>query len=249
MTSLDKAKRFLADKTRAIALAALPLAALVAISATPAKATIVGINLNFGSPGNCVVASTPGNGSVAGTCTAASISQPSGPNGLKIYTGSDPLFNVITSTLNPGSGEAFGAILSTTGLLTGTYFGSLPIAYDFTTKSGANPLTGINFVLQISLNNGVNYQTLASLPSTTLSHTTGTGSLTLAGSYGTNYILQAIFQYTNTSYPGSVPSFTVFVPTNSLDVNPALSSIPEPSAFFLVIPGLGVLALARRKRA
>ena len=165
MNSLDKAKRFLADKTRAIALAALPLAALVAISATPVKATLVS-SLSFGAPGNCtVIASSAGNGSVAGTCSSASISQPSGPNGVKIYTGSDPQFNVVTSSYF-GSGGNFGAILSTTGLLTGTYNGSLPIAYDFTTKSGANPLTGINFVLQISLNNGSTYQTLASLPST-----------------------------------------------------------------------------------
>jgi len=142
------------------------LAALVAISVTPVRATTVS-NLTFGAPVDCSVSSI-GPGSATGNCSSASISQPSGPNGVKLYTGIDPQFNVVTATSsNGGIFPGYGVSLTTVGSLNGNFTGNLPVAYGFTTKSGAAPLIGINFVLQISLDNETTFQPLVNLASTT----------------------------------------------------------------------------------
>src|SRR5437762_14196662 len=79
MTSLERAKRFLQNKTRALALTAAPLAVL-AVAAVPANAGIAQLQFNTAS---CAVSAN--GGSPTGSCTDTTLgTMPNGVNGLHL---------------------------------------------------------------------------------------------------------------------------------------------------------------------
>ncbi len=135
MTSLDRAKRFISQHGKAIALTIVPLAGL-AVTATPAKA---GAPTGF-SVGTCTV-SLIGSGSSAGGCSGSSdgIDPANSLLGVKLYGASG---SSAPSATNNGQSAFFGVDIQETGTASLTGLSSLPVSWDFSaTSSDGHALT------------------------------------------------------------------------------------------------------------
>jgi hypothetical protein len=247
MTSMERAKRFLSQKSRAIAVTIVPLAGL-AISQTPAMASAA--PLTALTPGTCSVTPTSTYGaSVSGDCTDVQESAPdsTGLLGIKMYTTNSSFApNPITATAF--SGGTFAMDISASGGVNGAVFaGTIPVSWDFTLSSsdGGNLAYLLTYTLTgpgVVLNEG----NLGNFNVTSGSTISGTDSMTYSGPIGvTGWAIQ--LQVQEAAALGTAPSITVNVPTNSVDFAPAAAT-PEPASLFLFGGGLAGLLLRRFRR-
>jgi hypothetical protein len=219
MSSLERAKQFLAQKATRLALGVVPLAAL-AVSAVPAQASTIfqtGETCSVVGSGTCSVSQT---GAVGGNPQANWVA----------LTGSG------TSTSSSGSQILdFDAIGTDAGTLTA---GSVPVYWNFTLNPSSGSTVYWTVEETINFSSGGFTEIIVDGNSSAPGQVTGTDSITIFGAIDvTGYEIQL-----NTN--GSTP-YTVNIPAGSLDLNPG--GVPEPATLILVA-GAGALLLLRRKK-
>lgn len=232
MTSLDRAKRFLAARTAKLALTAIPLA--VAIPAAFGQGTT---GFNFNTSSGCSVTSG------TGSCNVEQLSS----------TGGNPLGNwvdVYTNGLvSPSSGSL---ILVTNSANASGSFASdetIPVAWDFTLSpiprgEQAQTTFSTTGTPDVPLEWFVNgsptlTQNLGSLSGGTY---TGASSFTISGGTTLSSYQIAMVLTNDFNYNLSVPEGT------SIDLNSVAAS-PEPASFLLAGAGLfGLLHRFRRRK-
>jgi hypothetical protein len=237
MSSVERAKRFLQNKSRTIALTVVPLASLTGIAA-PAHASTLSFtpstcSANPSGGGNLIVdpnVPTP-------SCTTTQL--PTGADGvagLKMYgtASMQALFDTYL-TIN----------ITTGGTATGTGGAVIPVSYDFTLTNTSASL----------MNWDVYFDVAGDLNDASGSASGMSNGGTITGSFmvdtstiGSAYEYVLHVEATDTSALGG-DIFTLSVPQNSIDVNPApASSTPEPASFSLIGLALAPLAWWKRRR-
>ena len=251
MTSLDRAKHFLSNKSRAIAITIVPLAAL-AISQTPARASVGDSPLTAFTPGNCGVSALGSNVNVSsgGACVdvAQSGADSGGLLGVKVYS-ADSLESLEPSPISAfsGSGGTFGLAIIASGGTTGNVFsGSIPVSWDFsvTTSDGGNFAYALTYTIFGSPGNSFSTGNLT-FTNTSGSTISGTNSISLPSGTVDNYFVELEVEEQTTCCSKAL---TLDVPTNSLDLAPAAAT-PEPGSVFLFGSGFAGLLLRRFRRA
>jgi hypothetical protein len=249
MTSLDRANRFLSNKSRAIALSIVPLAGL-AISYTPAAAS-VSDQLTAFNPGRCVVSATVANVSVTGdNCADAAQGAPDsgGLLGVKVYSENSSFESSPISAFS-SSGGTFGLEIFASGGTTGnTFGGTIPVSWDFsvTTGDGGDFAHQLFYDISGSPDNSFSTGSLSSFTNASGSTISGTNSLNLSTGTiitGGYEIELRVAESTNCCSK----SLTVNVPTNSLDLAPSTAT-PEPGSVFLFGSGFAGMLLRRFRR-
>jgi hypothetical protein len=233
MSSLDRAKKFLASKARILALAVVPLAAVTDVAqAAP---------LTFSSSG-CSVNSL-NNGQVAsGSFCEVNLGTGGvdGINSIAVFGGGFVNFS-------PFEGSNYGIEFSATGSGDGgeSPSGILPLAWDFSIGDAFNT-TNLNWYLQFIFwgagSGSYFYATSGS----------GTGQfkgstvmeIASSGINAWNVSLQITGDVTEVLSGGG---FAVDIPPGTtLDVNPVGDAVPEPSSLLLALPA-GAFLLVRRR--
>jgi hypothetical protein len=225
MDSLERAKRFLTRKGSRLALTVLPLAAL-AIAAPAAKAATT--TLISGS--NCVVST--GTGACA-TAQEAAIGGNTGLNWVGLFT---------SGGVSSSGGQL---MLTATGGVTGSEAflasGNVPVAWDFNILPlSVDPTVDWTLTFQINFSGGGSSTFTTSANSATGDTIQGSGSISTSG--GT------VDGYSISLHAGGPSDFQIDIPNaTTLDLNPPLSAVPEPSSL-LVISVAGALMILRRKK-
>jgi hypothetical protein len=237
MTSLDRAKRFLASKARTLALTAVPLATLVAV-APPAKAGPVVFNT-----GTCSATAT-GSSSVSGTPSCGNsllVTMPNGANGLHL--------NGNVSAISNSGGTSFGAVLDWSGAAnSGSFTGSMPVTWNFTvgfTPAGiaATPIATYSWTLDFWFNTrSIHLQETGS--GAVSAPFQGSDSVPFNNTFVFNW--EAQLTATRTSV-NSGETLSLTVPNSSVDINPAVA-VPEPASLLLMTSGLGYILWRKRRR-
>lgn len=253
MTSLDRAKRFLAQKTRVIAAGIVPLAGLV-VSQTPAQAVQPTFNT-----GSCSWTTTGQASFASGGCVseqAGSVDPTSGILGMKLLTTND--LEPFAFTQSP-SGGTFGINLSGSGRQTGVspFTGTIPVLWDFTAT--ASDGGSMAYTLTYTLTNPPAQQPIGGdilvAPALTETGTAQSGVAVTGSDAFANLNGQNIFGYSislsisevrNTSIGQSI---TLNIPENSLDLAAtATAPAPEPGTIALLGGGLIGLGFLRRHK-
>jgi len=249
MNSLDRARRFLANKATKLALTAVPLAALTTIVAPPARAGAID---TFGatasatfSVGTCGVVPTFGSGSCSGGQTAAA--------------GGDPNANWIdfssTTTLFPNTGGTLKVAITGTGTGSVAANAVIPVSWDFivssnntespSTSDGINALSEndtANATVTFNIMDGGSTDTFTKSIDNILYGTEvpGSGSITVSGGSVTGYSISLEVDGINQNFDVTIPG------GKTLSLNPA--GAPEPASGLL--GGLGLLGafLLKRRR-
>jgi len=231
MTSLDRAKRFLAARTAKLALTAIPLA--MAIPAALGQTGTAGFSFNTSS--GCSV--SPGSGS----CSAGQVSS----------TGGNPLGNWVdiftNGVVSPSGG---GLTIATNQGASGsvTTDESIPVSWDFTLSqippTNPPPLQTTFSeadTFDVSLEWFVNGDEVLKEDLGNLSGGTymGASSFTISGGTTFSSYRLAMVLTNDTNYNLDVPGGT------SMDLN-SVTATPEPASFLLT--GAGLLGLLRRFR-
>ena len=225
MDSLERARRFLARRTSRLALTVLPLAAL-AITAPAAKADTT--TLATGS--NCVVDTGTG---ACGTTQEAAIGGNTGLNWVGLFS---------SGSLSSSGGQLF---LTATGGVSGSEAflasGNVPVAWDFNISPlPQDPAVDWTLTFQVNFSGGGSSTFSTGANSATGDTVQGSGSISTSG--GT------VDGYQITLHAGGPSDFQINIPNAStLDLNPQLSAVPEPSSL-LVISAAGALMILRRKK-
>ncbi len=238
MTAVERAKRFLKDKSRAIAMTAIPLSALVAISA-PAKADIV-----FNT-GGCQVSATNGTLSGGSACTLNGLPASNGITGLKL-SGS----GTVTA---PNSGAGITLFFGNSGgTASGAFTGNIPIDFAFSATDSNNNL--IDWTLEFLFNGpssgsfSVNSSTLGFNPISGSGTVSGSGLISAVNAVAnSSWFLQLMVNVDN---PGTNvangETLSVTVPTGSIDIN-GQSAVPEPSTWSMIATAAAGLLFWRRR--
>lgn len=226
MTSVDRAKRFLQNKARTLALTAAPLAALVSV-APPAKAGPV---LSFTSI-SCSGSGTNLIGPPTGSCSGSLM--PPASNGVNGVTLNGDMIGTISV-----SGSAFSTQIGWFGSTNGGAFtGWFPLAWNFNILSSSGG--AVNWTLIFNFNG----------PGGAVVMESGSGAVATGTDRAT---LSGVVTSWDVTLTGSVPcnvcsdtTVEVSVPAGgSVDVN----VVPEPSMLALFSPVLGFLLLRRRRK-
>jgi MYXO-CTERM domain-containing protein len=245
MTSVERARRFIQARGKAIAMTIAPLAMIAVAASQPVRAA----NVVVFSPEGCDVTFDGSFGQPVKDCGTTPIPGfQNNANGLKL-TG--------TATVQAVSG-GFGSIsFDYWGTANeGTPQGSLPLHWDFTVGSQQIPaaappgLSSGSFSLEYSFNDG-SFSRFESGGLTfnsdcgdyACAHITGDDFFPVDGavnSYSVSLAIQGYF------LPGSFVQVTI--PGNSIDLNAQQGETPEPASIALGATGLLGLALSRLRR-
>jgi hypothetical protein len=234
MSSLDRAKKFLANKARTLALAVVPLAAATSeIQAAPLVLSTQGVN--------CTVTPYQAFTNSGSFCSVTSngIGQVDGINWVSIFGNSSVMYAGGEDNYYEVSFYAQGS--ADQGESPSQF---LPVSYDFTVgESFGNEV--ISWELMIALldasSGGYTYSVSGS----------GTGRFTGAGII--NFGSLPIMRWNASLRVGALAlsneaGFFVDIPSGStLDLNP-VSGVPEPSTWMLALTGGACLLLRRRVR-
>jgi hypothetical protein len=233
MSSLDRAKKFLASKARTLALAVVPLAAATStIEAAPLQLSASGCQVNsIGSFSS-------------GFCTTSSVN-PGGVDGINwiqifgdgyAYSFSGGSFGIQFSAFGSGDGGD-----SPSGLM--------PLAWDFTI-SDAFDTQDISYYLSFEFfdNNSGSY--FHSESGSGLGRVTGKYSLAIPNSGIISWSVNLVVQGTTMNGEFSEgSSFFVDIPEGTtIDLNPVDATVPEPSSLLLALPGGAYILLRRRRK-
>ncbi|MDP9054898.1 MAG: PEP-CTERM sorting domain-containing protein [Acidobacteriota bacterium] len=241
MKSLNRAKRFISQNTRAIALTIVPLAGLT-VGSIPGQAFVKAVQ-GFNATGTCSVSGI-GGASVSGTCaeTSNGLDPSTGLVGVKVYGDNSDLEPTAV-----GSG-IFGVDITATGTANVSgYVGAIPVSWDFTTSftgSGIPATYQITYSLYGTTPTGLGLDG-AILPTATFTSalSSGTGSLLLSGQTITSYSIDLKVTEFGTG------TLSVNIPTNSLDIDSATAAAtPEPASVLLLGTGLAGMLLRRFRR-
>jgi len=247
MTSIERARRFIQARGKAIAMTIAPLAVIAIAASQPARASNV---LVFGS-GGCNVTETGVLAQPLADCSATPIPGfQNNANGVKltgsaevgIYSGG---FGSLTFEM---TGQANGGIPQ----------GILPVSWDFTVGTNnqisAASIGGGSYSLLYTLNSG----SFSRAESGGLTFDTPCGDFTCAHITGADYIGAdgPVYSYdvslTISGYFNARSFLQVTIPNNSVDLNPQAAQVttPEPASMALGLSGLLGLAFAgfRRRR-
>lgn len=234
MNSLERAKRFLAQKASRLALTMLPLAAL-ALSTSPAKASATLAS------GVCAV--TDG----LGTCTDTTATG-GGNTGLN---------TIEVSTIEPAFSNINTLDFLSLGAASGSASGEVPVSWDFVLLNApADPTVSWN--ITFTLRNGTGgsaqlYQfTQTGSGSTSALGTvvSGSGFISIPSGGGNDLTAWAINLNSNSPFGFDTDTnYSIDIPADATLVlnSPANSSVPEPSTLLLMLPGAALL-LRRKKR-
>jgi hypothetical protein len=228
MTSLDRARRYLSNKTTAIAIVAVPLASV----AIPPSATAGSLTL---SSFNCIQSTSGGGGTTVSDCNATQL--PAGTNdvlGVKMF-GSG-------TVTDPFSGYS-DLLFTTQGDASGTFAGDVPVSYDFTITN-SDPDTVLSWdVYFAAFTTSAGTQSGDANGTTTGGEITGSFNVPLNGTFD-GFVLH--LDVNENAAPGD--SFTVDIPDNSIDVNNAAEvATPEPRLGLFAAALLGSFGWARHR--
>jgi hypothetical protein len=232
MNLLQRAKRFLANKTSRLAFAAMPLAVL-AISTVPLHAGSIGGELSTGP--NCTV--TP---SGAGSCSSF----------LQSLQGGDPFLNwVAMSGSTNGSFLGGGAIFTVSGSAEGILpAGSIPVSWDFSTQSISIGDIGVQRNINVDWTVTFTLDTSNGDPTFSMSGVTPVGTEVTGSGILTNPGIGNLTGYSISLLTNAGFDYSVDIPAGtSLDLN-TLNATPEPGTFALFLSGAGALLFLRRKK-
>jgi hypothetical protein len=249
MTSIERARRFIQARGKAIALTIVPLAAIAIAASQPARAATV---LVFNS-GGCNVTSTGVLAEPVSECYATPIPGfQNNANGVKL-TGSG---NV--SVVSGGFGSVTFEISGTANGGVPGPLGVLPVSWDFTVAQlqgeqnlpAASQSGSLSYSLNYSLNSGSFSRTESGSLSfddsscfiAACSHIMGTDTIGVDGpvfGYDISLTIQGTFSQ------GSV--LFLSIPGNSVDLNPTAGT-PEPASMALGLSGLLGIAFAGFRR-
>ncbi len=233
MTSIERARRFLQNKSRAIALTTVPLACLAVLPSPLVSSAVFEL-----AP---CVPTTSGGSSFSGiTCATSQLPEGAiGVTGVKLTGGGTAV-----------SAGGFTDILFTTqGTATGSFTGDVPVSYDFTiTDPSGDPVDWDVYFSAFGDPNSPSNS--ADGVATATGEIQGSFNVALDGSALSQYVLHLNVYFGGQSNPGD--SFTVSIPDNSIDVNPVpvSSAVPEPntlSLFASALASLGFVIWFRRK--
>lgn len=231
MTSLERAKHFLAKKASRLALAVVPIAA-VAISTSSAKAGAV-----LPSNDGCFVVGS----STSGSCSSFQQGAVGGNSQMNWIAMAG------SGIMDGSSGGSMTFVVSGSAATGSITSGSIPVAWDFslTDVDGVNPsvtwtVTFTALILTPTFETET--FTLNGTAPTGGAPITGSGSFMVPGGTVDGYVIEL-----QTSSSGE---FGVSIPGEStldFNVGSTASSVPEP-ATLLLAPSAGVLLFLRRKR-
>jgi hypothetical protein len=234
MSSLDRAKQFLQNKTRTLALTVVPFAALIALT-PPAKASVLSFN-----PSTPTLTQTAPSGSFV-TSNLSSVA-------LGVLNGVSGVAGSGNGTLTNGISGSWNMIFDLAGSAnSGSFVSPIPVdwLFNFTSSSGA-----VSWALSFKLNGS----TVALIPSPDAVSGTifGGPQQQIAGTALIPVIAGPItsydFQLQISTLGTTLGTYTLDIPAGStLDINP-VSSTPEPSAFLLAAPGLALLLVKSRRK-
>jgi hypothetical protein len=235
MSSLDRAKQFLQNKTRTLALSVVPFAALVALT-PPAKATTVVFN-----PATPTLTASSPSGSLV-TSNLSSVA-------LAVFNGVSGVAGSGNGTLTNGSSGSWTISFDMAGSANGVSMAApIPVDWLFNFTSSTN--SSFPWALTLNLNGSPVTLTPSPDPVSGVmfgpdSHqVSGTALIPLQEGLINSYDL--LLKISDSSV--TTGTFTLDVPAGStLDINP-VGAAPEPSAFFLAAPALGLLLLRLRQK-
>jgi hypothetical protein len=236
MSSLERAKRFLAEKTSRLALSVVPLAAL-AVSAVPAHAEVT-FNVGSGSGnGNCSVSA-----SFMGSGSCSSFQQSA--------TGGNVFANWVAiqgnGSMSSASGGSIDFAVNSGGASGVLASGTIPISWDFLLDSSSSGSVAWSVLFRVSFSGGGS-DSFSMSGSTSL---TGLSSVEVVGSgaitIGTGGSVDGYAIALDTNTFGTGIPYSVDIPDGSLDLN-SPAPAPEPATLFLV-PAAGALLFLRRKK-
>jgi hypothetical protein len=235
MSSLDRARQFLQNKTRTLALSVVPFAALVSLT-PPAKATTLVFN-----PATPTLTAVSQSGSLV-TSNLSSVA-------LAVFNGVSGVAGSGNGTLTNGTSGSWTMAFDMAGSVSGgAIIAPIPVdwLFNFTSDVSSTFSWGLNLKL-----NGSSVPLTPSPDPVSGSYfgfgthqISGTALIPAVEGLITSYDLLLQISDSGTT----VGTFTLDVPAGStLDINP-VGAAPEPSAFFLATPALGLLLLRSRRK-
>jgi len=229
MSSLERAKRFVAQKAWRLALVVVPLAALT-VSTGSAKAT----TLTFNPGSNCFASGDGETGSCQTVQEAA--------------TGGNPAANWVAMTGSATQSSSSGGAVNFTvsgSTNNGTIgAGTIPVAWNFSfgQVSVTDPTVNWTLLFQLEGSVGAYFETSGS--TSTGDTVTGNGVITIPTSGTVSLYLINLLTSSSGEYTLTVPG------SATLDLNPlAPAGVPEPATLFLLGPAAGALLLLRRRKS
>jgi hypothetical protein len=245
MTSLDRAKRFLADKSRVIATTIVPLAGLM-LSQTPAQA-VNAIPITAFNPTSCGISAVGQGVSATGSCTVvAQSSSVGGVLGAKLYADNSDL----EPTASSGSGGLYGLNIFASGGTTGNILGGrVPVSWNFTptTSDGGNVSYALVFSIFGPGGGSVTEGNIDTFNIASGTVVSGSDSIGLTGE-GAIFGYSISLQVRENNGFSQGKSLTVNIPQNSLDILPT-SGTPEPGSMLLLSSGFAGLLFRRFRRS